>query len=123
MAGYTYDGVLETAQRVNWKIADIIGDDKRLDFAKPFMLESLAGVRQLDFLSPTEQRTLNQIRGLGYLVMFGLVEEFILPFVLDHANDFAKSSMRASATAAKSLDLRMRWPRRCCPTAHWRWRC
>lgn len=85
MGTYTYAGTLATAQKVNWKIEDIIGGDKRLDFTKPFMPESLAGVRKLDFLSSEEQRTLNQIRGLGYLVMFGLVEEFILPFVLDHA--------------------------------------
>jgi hypothetical protein len=39
----------------------------------------------MDFLTEKEQRTLNQIRGLGYLVMFGLVEEYILPFVIDHA--------------------------------------
>ena len=85
MAAYTYEGALATAQRVNWKIDDIIGGDKRLDFTKPFLPESLAGVKKLDYLSADEQRTLNQIRGLGYLVMFGLVEEFILPFVLDHA--------------------------------------
>lgn len=85
MATYTYESTLATAQKVNWKIEDIIGGDKRIDFTKPFMPESLAGVRALDFLSKSEQRTLNQIRGLGYLVMFGLVEEFILPFVLDHA--------------------------------------
>ena len=85
MATYTYESTLATAQKVNWKIEDIIGGDKRIDFTKPFMPESLAGVRALDFLSKGEQRTLNQIRGLGYLVMFGLVEEFILPFVLDHA--------------------------------------
>jgi hypothetical protein len=85
MATYTYAGALAAAQKVNWTIDDIIGGDKRLDFGKPFMPESLAGVRPLDFLSPDERRTLNHIRGLGYLVMFGLVEEFILPFVLDHA--------------------------------------
>ena len=85
MATYTYESTLAMAQKVNWKIEDIIGGDKRIDFTKPFMPESLAGVRALDFLSKGEQRTLNQIRGLGYLVMFGLVEEFILPFVLDHA--------------------------------------
>jgi hypothetical protein len=85
MATYTYEGALATAQRVNWKIDDVIGEDKRLDFSKPFMPEALAGVRGLDFLSRDDQRTLNQIRGFGYLVMFGLVEEFILPFVLDHA--------------------------------------
>jgi hypothetical protein len=85
MTTYTYEGALATAQRVNWKIEDVIGGDKRIDFSKPFLPESLAGVRGLDFLSSDEQRTLNQIRGLGYLVMFGLVEEFILPFVLDEA--------------------------------------
>jgi hypothetical protein len=85
MATYTYEGALAAAQRVNWKIEDVIGGDKTLDFTKPFMPETLARVRPLDFLSGDEQRALNQIRGLGYLVMFGLVEEFILPFVLDHA--------------------------------------
>ena len=85
MATYTYEGALATAQKVNWKIEDIIGGDKHIDFTKLFMPESLAGVRALDFLSKGEQQILNQIRGLGYLVMFGLVEEFILPFVLDHA--------------------------------------
>jgi hypothetical protein len=85
MATYTYEGALATAQRVNWKIEDVIGGDKRIDFSKPFLPDSLAGVRALDVLSRDEQRILNQIRGLGYLVMFGLVEEFILPFVLDEA--------------------------------------
>jgi hypothetical protein len=36
------------------------------------------------FLSPHERRILNQIRGHAYLNIFGLVEEFILPFVMDH---------------------------------------
>ena len=56
MAPYTYESALATAQRVNWRIDDIIGGDKRLDFAKPFLPESLAGVKKLDFLSPDEQR-------------------------------------------------------------------
>lgn len=84
-SNYTYQGALETSERVNWRIEDIIGGDKRLDFSKPFMPESLAQVRKLSFLSPEEQRTLNQIRGHEYLAMFGLVEEFILPYVVDHA--------------------------------------
>jgi hypothetical protein len=112
MTTYTYEDVLATAQRVNWKIDDIIGDNKRLDFAKPFMPESLAGVRKLDFLSSDEQRILNQIRGLGYLVMFGLVEEFILPFVLDHArprlagDDFrARALLQFASEEAKHIQL------------------
>ena len=54
-------------------------------FRKPFMPESLARVEPLTFLNSDEKRILNQIRGNAYLSIFGLVEEFILPFVLDHA--------------------------------------
>jgi hypothetical protein len=81
---YSYQGVLEASERINWRIEDIIGGAKRLDFNKPFMPESLAQVQGLSFLSPEEKRTLNQIRGHEYLAMFGLVEEFILPYVVDH---------------------------------------
>lgn len=48
------------------------------------MPDSLARVNAIDFLSGDEKILLNQIRGYGYLCTFGLVEEFILPFVLDH---------------------------------------
>jgi hypothetical protein len=82
---YSYQGALETSERINWRIEDIIGGDRRLDFAKPFMPESLAQVNGLHFLSAEEKRILNHIRGHEYLAMFGLVEEFILPFALDHA--------------------------------------
>ena len=44
---YSYQGVLETSERVNWRIEDIIGGDKRLDFSKLFMPESLAQVKGL----------------------------------------------------------------------------
>lgn len=84
---YSYQGALETSERVNWRIEDIIGGEKRLDFTKPFMPESLAQVSGLGFLSAEEKRVLNQIRGHEYLAMFGLVEEFILPFAVDHARD------------------------------------
>lgn len=82
---YTYQAALATAEGIRWRVEDIIGGDKRLDFTKPFMPESLARVEQLSFLTSEEKRTLNQIRGNAYLCIFGLVEEFILPFVLDHA--------------------------------------
>jgi hypothetical protein len=83
--GYSYQETLATSEKITWRIEDIIGGGKTLDFAKPFMPESLARVQGLAFLSPGEQRVLNQIRGHAYLCIFGLVEEFILPFVLDHA--------------------------------------
>lgn len=81
---YDYRTILSASERVTWRVEDIIGGDRRLDFSKPFMPESLARVEPLTFLSPEEKLVLNQIRGHEYLCMFGLVEEFIVPFVLDH---------------------------------------
>ena len=84
-ANYNYQETLAASAKANWRIEDIIGGEKRLDFTKPFMPESLARVEPLGFLSKEEKILLNQIRGYGYLYTFGVVEEFILPFVLDHA--------------------------------------
>ena len=81
---YNYRQTLADSVKANWRVEDIIGGDKRLDFTKPFMPDSLARVNALDFLSDDEKVLLNQIRGYGYLTTFGLVEEFILPFVLNH---------------------------------------
>ena len=81
---YTYQSALAASEVIHWRIEDIIGGEKRLDFTKPFMPETLARVEELSFLDRDEKRILNQIRGNAYLCIFGLVEEFILPFVLDH---------------------------------------
>jgi len=81
---YNYQETLATSVKANWRIEDIIGGDKRLDFTKPFMPDSLARVNSMEFLSGDEKILLNQIRGYGYLSTFIIVEEFILPFELDH---------------------------------------
>src|SRR5262249_17394762 len=55
---------------------------------------------------------LNQIRGHDYLYVFGLVEEFILPFVLDHTratlqmNDArVRGFLNFASEEAKHIDL------------------
>jgi hypothetical protein len=80
----TYQRLLETSQRVNWRVEDVISDERALDFSLPFLPESFARVRELGFLTPDEQRTLNHIRGYGYLSMFELVERCILPYIDAH---------------------------------------
>jgi hypothetical protein len=82
--GYSYQSTLAASPATPWRIEDIIGGAKRLDFAKPSMPETLARVAPLTFLTSEEKLILNQIRGNAYLCIFGLVEEFILPFVIDH---------------------------------------
>ena len=82
---FNFRDVLTVSARIGWTIEDVLPEGAVLDFGRPFLPETLARTGGIDFLDPGEKRLLNQIRGHEYLVMFGLVEEFILPFVLDHA--------------------------------------
>ncbi len=91
-----YEQSLNRAAKVNWRIEDIIGDDKRLDFIKRFMPESLARVNEITCLNEAEKLVLNQIRGNSYLHLFGLVEEFIVPCVLDHVKTTGLSDITAT---------------------------
>ena len=109
---YTFKDCLGRAERINWRVEDIIGGDKTLDFSKPFMPENLARVAPLDFLDDREKLILNQIRGHTYLCIFGLVEEFILPFVLDHARPLingedyrARAFLEFASEEAKHIHL------------------
>ncbi len=109
---YSYQSTLAASERIGWKVEDLIGGDKKLDFTKPFLPESLAQVKRLSFLTPAEQITLNQIRGHEYLSMFGLVEEFILPYVVDHvrpqlsADDYrVRALLQFAGEEAKHIHL------------------
>lgn len=109
---YSFQETIVASSKVNWRIEDIIGGDKKLDFSKRFMPESLARVNDLDFLNDDEKRILNQIRGHAYLSIFGLAEEFILPFVLDHVrpsldeNDYrVRAFLQFAGEEAKHIQL------------------
>jgi hypothetical protein len=86
-SNYSYQGALETSERVNWRIEDIIGERSGWISASRSCRRAWRRFSGLSFLSGEEKRVLNQIRGHEYLAMFGLVEEFILPFAVDHARD------------------------------------
>jgi hypothetical protein len=101
---YSYQSTLADAIKVNWRVEDLIGEDKRLDFSRPFLPESLAGVSGIGCLDAREKLLLNQIRGNSYLYLFGFVEEFILPFVLDQTRAAVHGDpveVRALATFAE----------------------
>ena len=82
---FNYEATLESSLRAQWQLDEVLRDDQSLDFTRNMMPESLARAALLDQLNPFEQRTLNQISAHQYLSIFGIVEEFILPFLLDHA--------------------------------------
>jgi hypothetical protein len=72
------------AQKVNARVAQLIGDSQRLDFSRPFLPNALAHT-VVSWLTPAERLTLNQIRGATYLHLSGLVEEIVLPFIVERA--------------------------------------
>ena len=82
---FNYETTLASSLKGAWKLDDVLRADQELDFKRNFMPESLARTAALHSLSADEQRILNQISGHQYLSLFGLVEEFILPFLLDHS--------------------------------------
>ena len=109
---YTYRATLSASEKIRWRVEDIIGGERKLDFTKPFLPESLARVEPLTFLTSWEKKSLNQIRANTYLSMFGIVEEFILPFIVDHArphlngDDYRVRAMLQFATEeAKHIHL------------------
>jgi hypothetical protein len=109
---FTYTGVLASSARAAWQLDDVIGPGAALDFERPFMPDSLARTAALANLSEHEKRLLNQIRGHEYLCIFGLVEEFILPFILDHVrprledDDFrTRSLLQFASEEAKHIHL------------------
>jgi hypothetical protein len=82
---FNYQATLASSLRAQWQLDDVLSEDHDLDFSRNFLPESLARTAQLSGLNAFEQKTLNQIAAHEYLCMFGVVEEFILPFLLDHA--------------------------------------
>lgn len=82
---FNYEATLASSLRAQWQLDDVLREDQELDFSRNFMPESLARTGQLASLNGFEKRILNQISAHQYLAIFGVVEEFILPFLLDHA--------------------------------------
>jgi hypothetical protein len=82
---FNYQATLASSLRAQWELDDVLRADQDLDFTRNMLPESLARTAALSSLSTDEQRTLNHIAAHQYLCMFGLVEEFILPFLFDHA--------------------------------------
>jgi len=82
---FNYEATLSSSLRAQWQLDDVLREDQNLDFTRNFMPESLARTAAIETLNPFEQRVLNQISAHQYLCIFGVVEEFILPFLVDHA--------------------------------------
>lgn len=95
---YSYEKTLTDSLKIHWNVDDLIGGSKTLDFSRPFLPDTLTRTNSAQALSAKERLVLNHIRGATYLHLFGLVEEFILPFTVDRAKDgLATDKLRTRA--------------------------
>ena len=78
-----YAKCVEVSKRVRWDIDRDVIRGRKFDFSKKFLPDGLSQVGRLEFLSPDERRLLSQIQGRTYANIFGLVERFIGPKILE----------------------------------------
>ena len=109
---FNFKDVLAVSTRAAWQIEDVLPDSAQLDFGRKFLPEGLARTDATPGLTREQRKVLNQIRGHEYLTIFGLVEEFILPFVLDHArpqlngdDDRVRALLNFAGEEAKHIQL------------------
>ena len=83
---FNYEATLASSLRAQWQLDDVLREDQELDFSRNFMPESLARTAALD-VARTRSSSASSTRSARISIssIFGIVEEFILPFLLDHA--------------------------------------
>jgi len=95
----SYEAALRDAHDIQWRVEDVLSPKEHFDYEKPFLPDALVHAAELQALTPFERLTLNHIRAKTYLYLFGFVEEFILPFVLDQA----RSSVHGANVRTRAL--------------------
>jgi len=82
-----YARCVEASKRIRWDIDRDVIRGRKFDFTKNFLPKGLSKIEQLPFLSGEERRMLSQIQGRTYANIFGLVERYIPPMVLEVSKD------------------------------------
>jgi len=82
-----YAKCIEVSKRVRFDIERDVIRGRKLDFSTKFLPDGLARMDALAFLSAGEKRLASQIQGRTYANMFGLVERFIAPKIMEVSRD------------------------------------
>jgi len=82
-----YAKCIEVSKRVRFDIERDVIRGRKLDFSTKFLPDGLARMDALEFLSAGEKRLASQIQGRTYANMFGLVERFIAPKIMEVSRD------------------------------------
>ncbi len=82
-----YAKCIEVSKRVRFEIERDVLRGRTLDVTKKFLPDGLARTGRLTFLNAAEKRFASQVQGRTYANMFGLVERFIGPKILEVSRD------------------------------------
>jgi hypothetical protein len=83
----SYAKCIEVSKRVRFEIDNDVIRGREFDFGNKFLPDGLSKAPQLDFLSGAQKRLFSQVQGRTYANMFGLVERFIGPKMLEVSRD------------------------------------
>lgn len=86
MANYSYAECLRNSYRINWRIEDVLGNQK-FDAGRRWLPARLSGAEGATGLSDEDRVRLTHVEMGAYAHLFGYVEEFIAPKVLGLARD------------------------------------
>jgi hypothetical protein len=94
MKTYSYTKCLENAQKVNWRIADVLGGDP-FDTSKAWLPAALSASSRLTSFGADERRMLTHVEMAAYAHLFAYVEEFVAPKVSSLASEVALDDQAA----------------------------
>jgi hypothetical protein len=83
----SYAKCIEVSKRVRFEIDNDVIRGREFDFGNKFLPDGLSKAPQLAFLSGAQKRLFSQVQGRTYANMFGLVERFIGPKMLEVSRD------------------------------------
>src|SRR5947207_7100897 len=82
-ASERYAKCVEVSKRIRWDIERDVIRGREFDVTKKYLPDGLSMVQSLEFLGKDEKRLLSQIQGRTYANIFGLVERFFQPRILE----------------------------------------
>jgi len=87
VASERYAKVVEVSKRIRWDIERDVIRGRKFDVSKKYLPDGLSMAPSLEFLGKDEKRLFSQIQGRSYANIFGLVERYIPPMVLEVSKD------------------------------------
>lgn len=87
MPDYTYEKCLANSYGINWRIEDVIGG-QQFDTSRRWLPAQLSGAEAISCLNDAEKTKLTHVEMGAYAHLFGFVEEFIAPTILNLALEF-----------------------------------